>query len=414
MANFVTEVLNWPGRPAPAMRCNFGSGASKIAARHRTPGCVHASRVPLPNDKNARRNLLEPDHVVLGRAAGLVYRRKGGRSRDVTHPGQGMRVAIERRGFATLVPDVTDDSNAQPSIKTAQSFAFSDWYVADNLLHLVLAKVRDEIGDAGFDALHAMFSGSRSAESTEAVRRLLSVWYYYFPADDYVRRGDLIDLDENGDLGLVITPPCDLVRFPKKTGRRLTWLRALRLDANGAKVLENAGIKISEIGGSIIGQHGTTGDTVILLPNVPLMNGSRDNVADYVVLCHGWESRLYELAPTGSLSYKSISPFTRRCTLADPYASGVISKIMAVISSPGTPDLPQGERDRLKTVVAIQPTPPVGSSTSSKASEEIAQAVAITSSAVAKAGTVSPTSVKTATAMADARQVIPAPAPGVL
>lgn len=84
---------------------------------------------------------------------------------------------------------------------------------AENLLHLVLSKVRDEIGDAGFETLNAVLSGSQSAESTEAVRRLLSVWYYYFPADDRVRRGDLIELDADGNLGFIVTPPCDLVRL---------------------------------------------------------------------------------------------------------------------------------------------------------------------------------------------------------
>jgi hypothetical protein len=245
---------------------------------------------------------------------------------------------------------------------------------ADNLLHLVLAKVRDEIGDAGFEALHGMFSGSQSAESTEALRRLLSVWYYYFPGDNHVRRGDLIELDQNGELGFVITPPCDLVRFPKKTGRRLTWLRVVRLDANGITTLQTAAINIDSIGGSIIGEHGKAGDTVILLPNVPLRFGNRGSVADYVILCHAWDSRLFAAAPDGSLQYDNIVPFARRCTLADPYASGIVSKIMSVISSPGTPDLPKGERARLKAA-AIQPTTPAAPSTTENASATVGLSV---------------------------------------
>jgi hypothetical protein len=245
--------------------------------------------------------------------------------------------------FAAVERTLIDIGGVPKSVLTAMTAG-----TAENLLQLVLAKVRDEIGDAGFEALNAVFSGSQSAQSTEGVQRLMSVWYYYFPADDRVRRGDLIELGASGDLGFVVTPPCDLVSFPKKTGRRLTWLRTVRLDANGITALKTAGIKIDDIGGSIIAGHGTAGDTVILLPNVPLQRGSRDSVADYVVLCHGWDNRLYEAAPGGLLSYGTIAPFTRRCTLADPYASGVIAKIMSVISSPGTPDLPKGERARLK------------------------------------------------------------------
>ena len=253
---------------------------------------------------------------------------------------------------------------------------------AENLLHLVLAKVRDEIGDAGFEALNAVFGGSQLAESTEDVRRLMSVWYYYFPVDDRVRRGDLIELGANGDLGFVVTPPCDLVSFPKKTGRRLTWLRAIRLDANGITALKTAGIKIDDIGGSIIAGHGTAGDTVILLPNVPLEPGRRDSVADYVVLCHGWDNQLYEAAPGGLLSYGTIAPFTRRCTLADPYASGVIAKIMSVISSPGTPDLPKGERARLKVAAAGPTTTAAAPPAAASASDATARSVGIGTPAV--------------------------------
>ncbi len=221
----------------------------------------------------------------------------------------------------------------------------------DNLLHLVLAKVRDEIGHAGFAALETVFKGKESAESPEAVRRLLSVWYYYFPTDDRVRRGDLIELGPSGNLGFVVTPVCDLASFPKKTGRRLTWVQTVRLDADGIAALNKDGIKISKIGHSIIADHGS--DTVILLPNVPIKYGSRESSADYVVLCHAWSNRLFDKPLGGSLLYKDIAPFSRRCTLADPYASGIIGKIMSVISSPGTPDLPEVERRRLMAAAGV-------------------------------------------------------------
>ncbi len=228
---------------------------------------------------------------------------------------------------------------------------------AENLRHLVLAKVRDEIGETGFEALNAVLAGSQSAESNEAVRHLLSVWYYYFPIDNRVRRGDLIEL-EAGELGFVITPSCDLVKFSKKTGSRLTWLRTVRLDAVGVTALATAGIKINEIGGSIIAKHGKAGETVILLPNVPASRGSRGSLVDYVVLCHAWENRLYNPAPGGALLYEDIIPYSRRCTLADPYASSVIAKIMSVISSPGTPELPKGEVTRLTAVVTASAAAP--------------------------------------------------------
>lgn len=261
--------------------------------------------------------------------------------------------SVRREAFAAVERALIDIGGVHRNALAAMAQG-----AAENLLHLVLAKVRDEIGGPGFEVLNAVFGGSYSAESNPDVRRLLSVWYYYFPADDQVRRGDLIELGGNGDLGLVLTPPCDLVSFPKKTGRRLTWLRTVRLDADGVKALQTAGIKIDDIGGSIIAGHGAAGDTVILLPNVPLKPGNRDGLADYAVLCHAWDNRLCKAAPGGSLLYEDIKPFFRRCTLADPFASGVIAKIMAVMSSPGTPDLPKGERARLKTALAPPPAAP--------------------------------------------------------
>jgi hypothetical protein len=283
---------------------------------------------------------------------------------------------VRSETFAAVERTLIDIGGVPKDILTAMTQG-----AAENLIHLVLAKVRDEIGDAGFEALNEVFTGSQSAESTEAVRRLMSVWYYYFPADARVRRGDLIELDTSGDLGFVVTPPCDLVRFPKKTGGRLTWLRTVRLDSSGVATLKTAGIKIDDIGGSIIAGHGAAGDTVILLPNVPLKHGSRDAVADYVVLCHAWDNRLYETGTGGPLLYENVAPYLRRCTLADPYASGVIAKIMSVMSSPGTPDLPKGERARLKAAANPPVTKPVAPSERASAVASTEPSVVIASPA---------------------------------
>lgn len=132
------------------------------------------------------------------------------------------------------------------------------------------------------------------------------------------------------------------------------------LDADGIKALKDAGIKIGGVGNSIIAKHGEAGDTIVFLPNVPMKSGTRDSIADYVLLCHAWESRQLEKKEDGQggqLRYKDITGLKRRCTLADPYASGIIAKVMSVISSPGTPDLPKGECERLKAALTQVATP---------------------------------------------------------
>jgi hypothetical protein len=205
----------------------------------------------------------------------------------------------------------------------------------ENLVHLVLSKIREQLGEQGFEVLEEISRADRSAESSIELRRLMSVWYYSFPTDDKVRRGDLIDID--GALGFVMTPPCDLVKFPKKAGRRLTWIRLTKLDATGLKSIVDAGLKFDGIGNSIIASQGRAGEALILLPNVPDTLDSREKVSDYALLCHAWENSLLTGAQDGLMTYEYFGQAKRRCTLAEPFLSAVVAKVTAVISSPGTP-----------------------------------------------------------------------------
>jgi hypothetical protein len=223
--------------------------------------------------------------------------------------------------------------------------------LSETLAHIVLSKVRDEIGTQGFEVLDEIIKTPETEGSSESLRQLMSVWYYFFPQDDKVRRGDLIEVGD--ELGFVVTPACDLVKFPKKTGRQVTWLRCVRLDSEGLGGLRVAGYEIKkDIGNSIIASHGGAGDAIIMLPNVPEASERRDTVVDYVLLCHAWESRTFKSAPSGVARYRDLPELRRRCTLADPFASAVVSKVTAVISSPGMPDLPKGEISRLRGIVS--------------------------------------------------------------
>ncbi len=223
---------------------------------------------------------------------------------------------------------------------------------SENLVHIVLSKVRDELGTGGTEVLDEIVAASFTAESTESLRRLMSVWYYFFPSHEGVRRGDLIEVD--GELGFVVTPPCDLVKFPKKTGRRITWLRCVRLDESGVGKLHTDGYEFNAVGNSIIASHGSAGEALVLLPNVPLVRDTRETVADYVVLCHAWESRLFSDAPPGIALYRHLDGLQRRCTVAEPFANAIVARVTSVISSPGTPDLPKGELARLREVASFR------------------------------------------------------------
>jgi hypothetical protein len=235
----------------------------------------------------------------------------------------------------------------------------------ETFIHVILSKVRDEIGTHGSEALDAIVSASHAGESSEELRRLMSIWYYFFPSDTYVRRGDLIEVD--GNLGFVVTPSCDLVKFPKKTGRRLTWLRMIRMDGDGIRAIRESGLEVDGVGNSIIAGHGKVGEAFVLLPNVPMTLRSRSALADYVVLCHAWESRTFADAPAGEITYDRLQGIVRRCTLADPFVSAVVARVTSVISSPGTPDLPRGELVRLRQLTDPTPAAPKGPAAAAQA-----------------------------------------------
>jgi len=220
--------------------------------------------------------------------------------------------------------------------------------MSENLVHLVLSKVRDEISIGGLDVLEEIAGGSWLGDSSVGLRRLMSVWYYFFPADNFVRRGDLIEIE--GSLGFVVTPECHLDKFAKKTGRHLTWLHCVRVDEDGLASLRADGYEFDGIGGSIIAAHGKAGDALIVLPNVPDVSGSRELLSDHALLCHSWGSRLFRDVPGGRLKYDGLPGIKRRCTLVDPFASAVVTKISAVMSSAGMPDLPKGEQARLRRI----------------------------------------------------------------
>jgi len=160
-------------------------------------------------------------------------------------------------------------------------------------------------------------------------------------------------VENNGELGLVVTPPCDLPSFSKKTGRRLTLLKAVRLDQPGLTALRALGLKLDQFGNSIVAGHG--GAPIVLLPSVPLARGDRTALADYAVLCHAWENHTFPQAPTGEITYAHLPNVIRRCTLTEPFASAMVARVASVISSPGTPDLPKGELARLNQLLAAQP-----------------------------------------------------------
>ncbi len=223
----------------------------------------------------------------------------------------------------------------------------------DNALNMLVARVREDVGYSQQDIFDDIARGQKGASTSVGppLRKLISFWYYFFPLDKRVRRGDLIRL-LNGEMGLIVTSPCDLGTFRKKTGGRLTWLQVFDTAGLGVE-LERAGVKwdAMTMARSITSDINGVGGLYVSLPNVPL-DAKREGLSDLFVCSHGWRSEQVELEEGEPAAfYDRFYGAERICTLAEPFLSAVCTRVMGVISAPGLPDLPVEESKRLTAVL---------------------------------------------------------------
>ena len=218
------------------------------------------------------------------------------------------------------------------------------------LAELLMAKLRDEIGSQGIGQLGAVAEGGGQVEATDELRRFQSVFYYHFPADDLVRTGDIV-VNDTGAYAMVFSPQCHLERFRKKTGGRLTLVDAEELTAGGIAALRNSGVTLSAVGGSAIGSHGSAGQAVVVLPNVPRKPNSRHLLFDIAVRTHAWTTLRVDTPAVAPLRYADVPGVNRLCTITERCCGAVVAHIAGVMASAGVPDFPRFEKERIKRVL---------------------------------------------------------------
>jgi hypothetical protein len=236
----------------------------------------------------------------------------------------------------------------------------------NEIVRLIAANVRERIQYEGW--LYDVFRSTCSQvgqdqirdddKITNIVRDFYSFRLYDRPGDKLVRTGDIVQLGTNvGDLTtqfpilfLVLTPPCDLARFFKKTRGILTLGKMYPMVSDiGIQRAKRHGNK-DYIGNSITARH------PIILPSVPI---SKDTLLDYCTF-------VYEIENMDCVSKKEVDedsfskPLTydllkelgmnleRKCRVSEPFQSGILAKIKNELFSAGVPDLPPQEIDRLK------------------------------------------------------------------
>jgi hypothetical protein len=220
------------------------------------------------------------------------------------------------------------------------------------LFSLVASKLRDGLASEGAEFVEGALSEAKAGESTDALRRFQSVWYYYFPTDQLVRRGDIARTPD-GTMMLVVSAQCDLARFSKKTAMHLTFAPMLELTkANATALKDTCKVELKKIGGSPISSHDQFGHAFIVLPNVPSVIGDRNTLKDYFVRCHALQSKEMPRAGKEALKYSEVDGLVRVCTLAESFAAAVVAHLVATLAATGMPDFPEFEKARLQKLLS--------------------------------------------------------------
>lgn len=196
----------------------------------------------------------------------------------------------------------------------------------------------------------------------KTVREFFAFRLYDQPGDGLVRTGDIVlwssgevpSQDDLPDLYLVLTPPCDLARFWKRTRGVLTLARIHpTTQEKGMKRLGCYGNpkKLRDhIGGSI-----TARQNPVWLPSVPI---TQDKRGDYVLFVY--EIDHLECDSSGSVQTHFTRPLTyerleelgvkleRKCRVSEPFLGGIMAELRNQLFRSGVPDFPDEEKKRLK------------------------------------------------------------------
>jgi hypothetical protein len=202
-----------------------------------------------------------------------------------------------------------------------------------------------------------------SKENTDRIiREFFAYRVYDRPGDEIVRTGDIIKFDnvEEGDypyLYLVLTPPCELAHFWKKTRGILTLVKMHPLTAGkGIDRIKSYGNKYGE-------NSSITSKSPFILPSIIVDNRS---FKDYGLFFNEIESRKLDepgllarmtsqqvdkLRTHKQLTYTVLQQLRentkRECRVSEPFLSGILAEISRLMFRTGVLDFPPQEAARL-------------------------------------------------------------------
>lgn len=217
---------------------------------------------------------------------------------------------------------------------------------------------------AAWQAVGTAASAGNASDVDDIARRFFAYRLYDQPKDDIVRTGDVVAVKPDDEatqdppeLHLVITPPCDLTRFWKKTRGCLTLAPMHPLAQSvGAKLINAYGNSLTRTSSV------TAAGSVLVMPSLPL-DPERSRLIEYVLLAYEQQFRYLvddKLIKAGQKNKSVERPLTytetkgrlaRICRVSEPFLAGILAHISQVLFRPGIPDFPQQEKDRLESVL---------------------------------------------------------------
>jgi hypothetical protein len=265
--------------------------------------------------------------------------------------------------------DLTDAFNKYAKARGVPETAISQ--AVQEMVSILAAQVRERIlydkalHEAVFAARQAITQNDGAGQQDEnllsIIREFFAFRLYSNPGDKIVRTGDVVAFgEENGglpELFLIITPPCDLDKFLKKTRGTLTLARIYPLNEVGLQKSRSYGNKGFAPGDSITAKH------PMVLPSIPISSTER---LDYVLFAHEVMTVTIErqdLINAGSkntqvqqpLMYNDLgNKWVRKCRVSEPFLSGILSGLSSQLFRSGIPDFPIEEQERLGGVFNAQ------------------------------------------------------------
>lgn len=214
------------------------------------------------------------------------------------------------------------------------------------------------------NCITAIIEAAPSVQSTDNqnfYRQFQSYQIYTKHKTDRVIRGDIVQFDDE-TVGLIITPPCNLARFAKKTRNTLTYIPMYECNSEGWAELANghttpAGNEYrwngnDKMKNSMCDPWRIGSEGIFVLSSVPF---GKNNIPfkDYFILSSRIEYKKIGISVSESLLYSQLKTqfgIDRLGTLSDSYLNSLLWAVGQALFSPGTKDYMTAEQNRLQAI----------------------------------------------------------------